>query len=345
MAEFLKKSGTRNIWIDTPVTHKHQYVPLWLSKPSEHITTQQARQQAEKLGVHFGIIRKKDAQDKWTYALRVAPSELQNSKKKLDMNVRMRWQIQGPPAHIGRSQIQDIVKQVEWGGAEILPDRRWFRGAPTWQAVSDGPPPCQETYVQIGYERCWLRIKSTKKQAPALEKTPPATPATPPATWRQATRGPDHRPRTLLQGMSGKGRGGDSGQKSAPGNGPNLATPCATASGEDGNAAKRRKQDVQVTGPRPTPVAAHAVPNPPTNPQESLQAKVTQLEDAMKRIETLLTQVMQHPSQLPGGRGQPSQPEAGVLRGGADVDMEQKDPIQRERERSPRRGDQQQPVS
>ena len=37
--KFLQASGKKGIWIDTPVTHRHLFTPLWLSKPKDkHLT-------------------------------------------------------------------------------------------------------------------------------------------------------------------------------------------------------------------------------------------------------------------------------------------------------------------
>ena len=200
----LQQSGLKGVWVDTPLTHKHLYAPLWLGKPQEVVTLTQAKSQISKLDKHLGIIRKQDQEDKWTYALRVATGDLGASKQKLEMDSKLRFKIQGPPAHVSTDQIQEILRQMAWE-AEIHPERRWQRGHPTWHATASKPPPCNETHVQLGYERCWLRIRSTQKPVAAVEPTPLEEHRKLPMTWQQATKSPTNpRARSNVQG---KGRG------------------------------------------------------------------------------------------------------------------------------------------
>ena len=110
----LKQSGQGGMWIETPISKKHLYGPLWLGKPQEHIDLDQAKSQADKLASHHGLIRKVDEQGGVTYAIRVLQTELTVSRETLQLDTKQRYYVQGPPAHIGTPQTQEILQQLQW---------------------------------------------------------------------------------------------------------------------------------------------------------------------------------------------------------------------------------------
>ena len=174
----LRLSGKGGLWVETPLQKRHLFAPLWLNKPDAPSTLEQTLQKAAKLTNHYGIIRKSEPGDKYSYAIRVLQTELTASREVLQLDTGQRYHIQGPPAHISTQQIHDILVQMKWE-ATVQAERRWFRGKPTWQATSTTSPPCNETYVQLGYERCWLRIIPARKQLSPIERVPPHGPKLP----------------------------------------------------------------------------------------------------------------------------------------------------------------------
>ena len=287
----LKLSGQGGLWIETPLSKKHLYGPLWLGKPQERIELDQAKSQAAKLANHHGLIRKIDEQGSATYAIRVLQTELTASRETLQLDTKQRRYVQGPPAHIGTPQIQERLQQLKWE-ATVGSERRWFRGKPTWQITAAQPPPCNETHVQLGYERCWLRIVSARKQLSPVEHVGPKDEVPQPTTWNQATRAPPSKA-PLSATKLGKGSG------AAPATHPTSeAPPGAPASGDSDPPTKRMRRSSDQRPSWPTNVGT-SQPPPPRH-QEHLQNQVNQLESTVRRLEALLnklteTPVFQHP--------------------------------------------------
>ena len=233
------------------------------------------------------------------------PSEdLVAHKTTLEMDAKLRFHIQGPLAHVSTEQIQEILRQLPWE-AEVYPERKWLRGQPTWQAKSAVAPPCNETHVQLGYERCWLRIKSTQRHVSAVEKAPPEDQQDAPMTWQQATKAP-----RKGGGSQGKGSGGAQSKSQQP--------PAAQASGgEEAAAKRRRKESGEDTRGWPTLPTMPAAPTPVAKEGNAhLQGQVSRLEDTVKKLEEMMTNFMQH--QMTQGRAKPpiGQPPQQDLAGG-----------------------------
>ena len=315
----LKQSGQHGLWIETPLSQKHVYAPIWVGGPQETVTSSAALEQAGKLKNSVGLIRKLQDNGSASYAIRVPQGEIDACKETLKMDTRSKFRLQGLPAAAGLGQAKEVVKELGWQ-AEVLGERGWFRGRPSWTIVAQKGPPCNEAQITPGYERCWIAIRPARRPIAPTERIPPEEQDAGPSTWAQATRG--YRAKTQPStAVSGKGKGFQDAF-------PPLRPQSAPASGDDDRNPKRQRKTPPANPPwsAPTTVAA--------GPSDRLQAQVEQLERAMHRMEEMFKKLAES---IPQQTSQSSQSQP--LAGGGEPHARPRDDKEpgRDRERSPRR--------
>ena len=338
----LQRSGMEDFWVDTPREDMQEQGPVWLAPPKTKQSLQEARDMVRGVEKHGGMVVKYHQHGE-SYALRIPHARIQEVQKQLKIETRQTFTITNVPPHLGQTDLQEIIGKVGWD-AQVTGVREWVRGQAAWKVTSENEPTHSCFQVQIGYERHWLKVLASRKPQPKREPIMPAT-RSPPETWAQAAQGTKAR-----RASDNNGRETGRQEQKTQDNPRGKAT---GAGGPEGPYPKRArvgtgKEMHEETMPRVIPTQLPMSGAQSSQEIPALRTQVTQLADAVMRMEQLLAQHFPRPD---GTQRQPQTPveqaqgqvqagrEDGRPNGGNSMDVDGGG-TGHTRERSPRRPNQ-----